>query len=340
MDAPWHDRFGGGQDSRCDMDRHDHAHAGEPEARHQAHHDHAHGHGHHHGPRDYSTAFAIGALLNIGFVAIEATFGVLAGSMALLADAGHNLSDVLGLLLAWGATWLGRRRSTMRFTYGLRSASIQAALVNAMLLLVAVGAIAWEAVGRLIAPQPVASATVMAVAAVGFLVNAATAWLFFGGRQHDLNVRGAYLHMAADAGVSLGVVAAGALIWLSGWLWVDPAVSLVIAALIFAGTWPLLRDSVGLALHGVPAHIEAVEVQSYLAGLPDVASVHHLHIWAMSTTDVALTCHVVLRGGADGDALLRTASEGLSHRFGIGHATLQIEIEGAGGCGAEGRGDC
>ncbi len=236
------------------MDRHDHAHAGEPQARHHAHSDHGHGHGHHHGPRDYGTAFAIGALLNAGFVAIEAIFGVLAGSIALLADAGHNLSDVLGLLLAWGATWLGRRRSTTRFTYGLRSASIQAALFNAMLLLVAVGAIAWEAVGRLIAPQPVASATVMAVAAVGFLVNAATAWLFFGGRHHDLNVRGAYLHMAADAGVTaIGVVTAGlfllplpagAPITTGPLLTTAGAISIAACARMFTN-WPLGRGEDG-----------------------------------------------------------------------------------------------
>lgn len=307
------------------MHSHDHEH--------DAHgHDHGHGHGHAHGPQDFGTAFAIGALLNIGFVGIEAAYGLIAGSMALLADAGHNLSDVLGLLLAWGATWLGRRKSTERFTYGMRSASIQAALVNAILLLVAVGAIGWGAIERLLAPQPVASTTVMAVAAAGFVVNAATAWLFFGGRHHDLNVRGAYLHMAADAGVSLGVVVAGALIGLTGWLWVDPAVSLLIAAIIVAGTWPLLRDSVGLALHGVPSHIAMSEVQRYLSSLPGVVSVHHLHVWAMSTTEVALTSHLVLRRDAVGDDVVRRAREGLTHDFGIGHATLQIEMEGAGVC--------
>lgn len=313
------------------MDRHEHNHHGHSSGAHG----HGHDHGHHaHGPRDYGPAFAIGAALNIGFVVVEAIFGVLAGSMALLADAGHNLSDVLGLLLAWAAVWLGRRRATTRFTYGLRSASIQAAVINAILLLVAVGAIAWEATGRLMAPAPVASTTVMAVAAVGFAVNAATAWLFFGGRHGDLNVRGAYLHMAADAGVSLGVVAAGALIALTGWLWIDPVVSLVIAAIIVAGTWPLLRDSVSLALHAVPAAIDTASVKAYLEQLPGVASVHHLHIWAMSTTDVALTCHVVVTSERSGDALLREAAEGLAHRFAIGHATLQVESESDIGCGA------
>lgn len=302
-----------------EMNRREHSHSGQGQTR-------EHGH-HHHGPPDYGPAFAIGALLNIGFVVIETIFGLLVGSMALLADAGHNLSDVLGLLLAWAAVWLSRRQPTTRFTYGLRSASIQAAVANAILLLVAVGAIAWEAIGRLFVPAPVAGATIIAVAAVGFVVNAATAWLFFGGRHGDLNVRGAYLHMAADAGVSLSVVAAGALIALTGWLWVDPIVSLLIVAVIVAGTWPLLRDSMRLALHAVPAHIEPAAVEAYLAGLPGVASVHHLHIWAMSTTEVALTCHAVLSNDRPRDDLLREAAEGLTHRFGIRHTTLQIESE-------------
>ncbi|MFO1172428.1 MAG: cation diffusion facilitator family transporter [Hyphomicrobiaceae bacterium] len=312
------------------MDRHEHSDHGHDHSAHA----HGHGHGSHtHTPRDYGPAFAIGAALNIGFVIVEAIYGLLANSMALLADAGHNLSDVLGLLLAWAAVWLGRRRATTRFTYGLRSASIQAAVINAILLLVAIGAIAWEAIGRLMVSAPVASATVMAVAAIGFAVNAATAWLFFEGRHGDLNVRGAYLHMAADAGVSLGVVAAGALIALTDWRWIDPVVSLVIAAIIVAGTWPLLRDSVSLALQAVPAQIDTASVQAYLRQLPGVASVHHLHVWAMSTTEVALTCHLVVRPEHPGDALLRAAAEGLSHRFGIGHATLQIESVSDGGCG-------
>lgn len=316
------------------MTSHDHTHDRGPHAGHGHASGAGHLHGHHHAPPDYGTRFAIGAGLNIGFVAIEAVFGVLAQSMALIADAGHNLSDVLGLVLAWGAAWLGRRRPTPRFTYGLRATSILAAVANAALLLVAVGVIVWQSVLRLFDPAPVASIVVMAVAAAGFAVNAATAWLFTGGRHGDLNVRGAYLHMAADAAISLGVVAAGAVILMTGWLWVDPVVSLVIAGIIIAGTWPLLRDSVNLALHAVPAQIESDAVTSFLESLPGVASVHHLHIWSMSTTEVALTCHLVVPASGGSDELLRMAAEGLSHRFGIGHTTLQIETEG--GCRAGG----
>ena len=295
-------------------------------------HDHGHAHGHVHAPKDFGRAFAIGTALNVGFVVIEATYGILANSMALLADAGHNLSDVFGLLMAWGAAAMARRAPTARFTYGLRSSSILAALANAILLLIAVGAIAWEAVQRFSHPAPVAGTTVMIIAGIGIVINTATALLFLSGRHDDINVRGAFMHMAADAAVSLGVVLAGLTIVLSGALWIDPVVSLVIAAVIVWGTWSLLRDSVNLALHAVPAGIDPSDVRAYLAGLSGVASVHDLHIWPMSTTETALTCHLVMPGGHPGDAFLAAATDALSHRFKIAHATLQIEKGDAAVC--------
>ena len=284
-------------------------------------------HEHHlHNPgHDYTTAFAVGVALNVAFVAAEAFFGWLSGSLALLADAGHNLSDVLGLLLAWGATLLARRRPSMRRTYGLRRSTILAALLNAAFLLVAVGGIAWEAIRRLKSPEPVAGATVIAVAAVGILINGATAWLFASGRKGDVNIRGAFLHMAADAAVSLGVVVAGVVMMYSGRLWIDPAVSLGIVAVIAIGTWGLLRESLDLALDAVPSGIEPAEVQAYLESLPGVVEVHDLHIWGMSTTEAVLTAHLVLPGLTDDDALLAKACHELHDRFGIHHATIQLE---------------
>ena len=288
--------------------------------------DHDHDHGHHkHAPKDFGRAFAIGTALNIGFVVIEATYGVIANSMALLADAGHNLSDVFGLLMAWGAATLARKAPTSRFTYGLRSSSILAALANAILLLIAVGAIAWEAIQRISHPEPVAGTTVMVVAGIGIIINGVTASLFMSGRHDDLNIRGAYLHMAADAVVSSGVLAAGLVILLTGWHWIDPVVSLVIAGVIVWGTWALLRDSVNLALNAVPPSIDPDKVRVYLEGLGGVARIHDLHIWPMSTTETALTCHLVMPGKHPGDAFLRHAADGLAHRFKIAHATLQIE---------------
>ena len=289
-------------------------------------HDHgAGGSGHSHAPANYSRAFAIGVALNVGFVVVEAAFGFLSGSLALVADAGHNLSDVLGLLLAWGASILVRRRPTLRRTYGLRRSSILAALLNAVFLLLAIGAIGWEALARFAHPAPVAGGTVIWVALIGIVINGATALLFFSGRKGDLNIRGAFLHMAADAGVSLGVVIAGLAILLTGWPWLDPAVSLAIVAIIFVGTWGLLRDSVNLALDAVPEGIDAAAVGDYLAALPGVAAVHDLHIWAMSTTETALTAHLVIPRAGDGDALLARASAELHDRFGIEHPTLQVE---------------
>ncbi len=287
-------------------------------------HDHSH-HGHSRGPARYDRAFAIGIALNLGFVAAEFVFGLLSQSLALLADAGHNLSDVAGLLIAWLAAWLARKPPTSLRTYGYRRASILAALANAALLIAAVVWIVVEAVQRFFMPQPVASMTVIAVAAVGVVINTATALLFMRGRHDDMNIQGAFLHMAADAAVSLGVVAAGVLILYTNWLWLDPAISIAIAVAILWSTWSLARDSVNLSLDMVPPRIDANEVERYLASLPGVTNVHDLHIWAMSTTETALTAHLVRPGAALDDGFLAEACKGLEHRFGIVHATFQIE---------------
>ena len=247
-------------------------------------HDHDHG-GHSHAPANFGTAFVVGIALNSGFVLVEAVYGYFAHSLALMADAGHNLSDVLGLLLAWGATVLARRAPSTRHTYGLRSSSILASLFNAVFLLVAIGAIAWEAIGRFSHSEPVQGKTVIVVALIGIAINTITALMFMAGRKNDLNIRGAFLHMVADAGVSAGVVVAGIVMLFTGWLWLDPVVSLTIAVVILVSTWGLLKDSVNLSLHAVPEGIQASEVKAYLADLPDVRDVHDLHIWAMSTTE-------------------------------------------------------
>jgi cobalt-zinc-cadmium efflux system protein len=287
---------------------------------------HDHSHGHSHAPADFGRAFAIGVTLNLGFVIVEAVFGGLSHSLALLADAGHNLSDVLGLLLAWGASVLVRRVPTPRRTYGLRRSSILAALLNAVILLVAVGGIAWEAILRLRHPEPVAGGTVMLVAAAGIVVNGLTAWLFMAGQKGDLNVRGAFLHMAADAAVSLGVVLAALAMRFTGWLWLDPAVSLAVVAVITLGTWGLLRESLDLALDAVPAGIHPAEVEAYLAALPGVEAVHDLHIWGMSTTEAALTVHLVKPDAGVDDALLARINTELHDKFGIEHTTVQFEL--------------
>ena len=297
---------------------HDHAH-------HHHAHDHSHGRAaHSHAPESFGWAFAIGASLNTGFVIAELIFGYAANSLALISDAIHNLSDVIALLLAWAAAWLAERKPTQRHTYGYRRVSILAALFNAGLLLVAVGGIAVEAVDRLYTPAPVAGWTIVVVAALGVAINGFTALLFMRGRHGDLNIRGAYLHMVADAGVSLGVVVAALIIMVTGWLWLDPAISLVIAAVVFWSGWGLARDSVNLALDGVPRGIELVEVRDYLAGLEGVSEVHDLHVWAMSTNETALTAHLVRPGGSD-DSFLHEVCAELARRFNIHHATLQIE---------------
>lgn len=292
-------------------------------------HGHSHPHsdaGHSHAPQSFGFAFAVGVALNSLLVLLQLVFGYVAHSLALLSDALHNFSDVIALLLAWCGAWLSRGRPTELHTYGYRRASILAALVNAGLLLLAVGGIVVEAVNRLLAPAPVAGPTVMLVAALGILVNGATALLFMRGRHGDLNVRGAFLHMAADAGVSLGVVAAAAVITLTGWSWIDPVSGLLIAAVILVSGWSLARDSVNLALDAVPRDIELADVRACLASLDGVADVHDLHIWAMSTNETALTAHLVRPGGSD-DSFLHRACEELAHRFNIHHATLQVETD-------------
>ena len=280
---------------------------------------------HHHGPASYSRAFAVGIALNLGFVIVEVIFGLLAHSLALLADSGHNFCDVLALGMAWGATRLSQSPPGGRYTYGLRRSSILAALANAILLLIVTGGIAWEAVQRLIHPEPVAGKIVMAVAALGIVINAATAVLFFSGRKGDLNIRAAFLHMAADALVALGVVVAGAIILMTDWLWIDPLVSLIISFILVAGTWHLLRDSFHLSLDAVPREVSLESVRRFLAALPGVAEVHDLHIWGMSTTQTALTVHLVMPLGCPDDAFLARLSDQLHDQFEIEHATFQVE---------------
>ncbi|WP_226700229.1 cation diffusion facilitator family transporter [Qipengyuania gaetbuli] len=299
---------------------HHHAHAG------HGHDGHGHGgHGHSHAPKDFGRAFLIGIILNSGFVIIEAAYGWISGSMALIADAGHNLSDVLALLLAWGASVAAKRPPNERFTYGYKSSTILAALANAALLLVAIGAIAFETAHRMTDPLPVDGTTMIIVAGIGIAINTGTALLFLRGREHDLNIRGAFLHMAADALVSLGVVLAGIAILYTGALWIDPVVSLIIVAVIAWGTWGLLKDSLAMSLLAVPKGISEKAVRGYLASLDGVSEVHDLHIWPMSTTETALTAHLVMPGGHPGDAFLREAAHELEHHHRINHATIQVE---------------
>jgi cobalt-zinc-cadmium efflux system protein len=312
-----------------DGDQHDHP--GHDHARHEHGHG-THGHAAHVHVVDFSRAFAIGIGLNAAFVLIETSFGFIANSTALLADAGHNLSDVLGLVVAWIGAKLSKRPPTPRMTYGLRKTSILAALLNAILLLIACGAILLEAIQRLLYPEPIASQVVMAVAAIGIVINGVTAFLFASGRKTDLNIRGAYLHMIADAAVSLGVVAAAAAMMMTGWLWLDPATSVVIVAAIVWSTWGLLRESAAMSLAAVPAGIDPAAVRGFLAGNPGVASIHDLHIWPMSTTETALTAHLVMPAGNPGDAFLTEICRELQCRFGIGHATLQIETSADTAC--------
>jgi len=297
----------------------------------QGHARHLHDHAHpnyglaNYGRTNYGRAFAIGIAVNLAYLGGEAVAGIVSGSLALLADAGHNLGDVLGLSLSWGAALLSRRQPSGRFTYGLRSSSILAALANAIILLVVTGGIAWEALWRVAHPVPVASGIMIGVAAVGIFVNGGTALLFASGTG-DLNVKSAFLHLAADAFVTAGVVAAGVAIWLTGWLWLDPTVSLVVSAVIVIGTWTLVKSAIGLALDAVPEGIDAAAVRAHLLGVPGVTGLHDLHIWGMSTTETALTCHLVMPGGHPGDATLNGIAQQLDHRFGIHHATIQIEL--------------
>lgn len=285
-------------------------------------------HSHHHGPAAFSRAFAIGIGLNAAFVVVEAVYGWRVGSLALLADAGHNLSDVAGLVLAWVAALAAGRLPDHRHTYGWQRASILAAFANAVLLLVAMGSLLWEAAHRLQSPAPTDGTTIIVIAAIGVLVNGATAALFMSGSKTDLNIRGAFLHMAADALVSLGVVASGALYLRTGWAWLDPVTSMAIALVIIAGTWSLFRQSLHLLFDGVPESVVLAEVDAMLRALPGVADVHDLHVWGMSTTDIALSVHLVMPGGHPGDAFLANLAHELHERFEITHPTIQIELDG------------
>jgi cobalt-zinc-cadmium efflux system protein len=301
-----------------DHDSHDHAEHS------QTKHSHSHA-GHNHVPTNYGRAFIIAILLNTLFVGVEFVYGIAANSTALIADAGHNLSDVLGLLLAWGAVILARKVPTARYTYGLRSTSILAALANAMFLLVACGAIAWEAGHRFSQPPVVAGLTVTLVAAVGIVINGFSAWLFVKGSKGDLNIRGAYLHMASDAAVSLGVVISGIIMMYTGWYWLDPVISLVIVVVIVVGTWGLLRESMQLALSAVPTNIDVPAIEQYLKQCNGVTDIHDLHIWGLSTTENALTAHLVIPTGYPGDAFMDDVMQKLKEQFSIHHSTLQIE---------------
>jgi cobalt-zinc-cadmium efflux system protein len=302
--------------------------------RHHEHHDHHHhgGHNHTHAPKNFGAMFAIATALNLGLVAIQVFYGVVAHSVALLADAGHNFGDALGLVIAWGAHMLAGLNPTALYTYGFRSASILAALLNSVILLVVTGGIAWEAIGRFFEPGEVAGLTVMVVAAIGIGINGLSAWLLMSGQKDDLNIRGAFLHLVGDAAVSFGVVVAGGAILMTGWSWLDPAVSIVISALIVWGTWGLLREAVNRSLGAVPSDIDPEAVAGYLRELSGVEAVHDLHVWAMSTTETALTCHLVMPKGHPGDEFLRRLDQELHHRFRVAHPTIQIELGDAGEC--------
>ncbi len=295
------------------------------------HHDHAgHDHGalgHVHAPANFGKAFAIGVALNVAFVIIEVVYGLASNSVALLADAGHNLSDALGLGVAWAAVILAKRKPTSRFTYGLGGTSILAALFNAVFLLIVVGGLTWEAIQRFSQPTPVAGKTVMIVAACGIVLNGFCAWLFSSGSKGDLNVRGAFMHMAAEALVSLGVVVGGFVILVTGWHWIDPVMSIVINLVIVGGTWSLLTGSLTMSLNAVPPNVDLGKVRAFLLALPGVTALHDLHVWSLSTTETALTCHIVTPAGHPGDVALHRTAEELNEHFGIGHVTLQPELE-------------
>ena len=282
----------------------------------------------HHEINNYNRSFSIGIALNVIFVIIEVSYGLLADSMALIADAGHNLSDVMSLLLAWGAYYLSTKHPTKKRTYGLRKVTIMASLLSAVMLFVALGAIGWESWVRLSSPQPVDGVIIIVVAAIGVLINTATALLFVKGQKHDLNIRAAYLHMAADAAISLGVVIAGIAIVMTGWLWLDPVISLIIVIVILLGTWRLLRDSIDLSIDAVPQGIDVSEVQEYLLNLSNVSDLHDLHIWALSTTENALTVHLVTTDSLIYNHFTYEIQEHLHHHFNIVHVTIQIEKEG------------
>ena len=289
-------------------------------------------HDHNHQIGNYNRAFAIGVILNVIFVAIEAGYGVAAGSLALIADAGHNLTDVLSLLLAWGAALLATKPATEKRTYGFRKVTIMASLASAILLLVALGGITWEAIGRFFDPKPVEGMTVIAVAAIGVVINTITALLFVSGQKHDLNIRGAFLHMAADAGVSFGVVVAGIIIMVTGWLLIDPLISLLIVAVILVGTWSLLRDSMNLAIDSVPKGIDMAGIKKYLTSFENVSQIHDLHVWPLSTTEVALSVHLIMVDDSLNNDFLPKLQQQLHDRFSIEHSTIQVERQDDGPC--------
>lgn len=287
---------------------------------------HSHSH-HHHETNNYNRSFAIGITLNVIFVIIEVGYGLVADSLALIADAGHNFSDVMSLMLAWGASYLATKNPTHKRTYGLRKVTIMASLISAVLLLVALGGIAWESLERLSSPEPVNGIIIIIVAAIGVVINTATALLFLKGQAHDLNIRAAYLHMAADAAISLGVVVAGIAIMITGWLWLDPIISLFIVIFILIGTWNLLRDSIDLSIDAVPQGIDVYQIQNYLNDLENVSHIHDLHVWALSTTETALTVHLVTTHTFIDNCFLEKIQEHLHHNFDISHVTIQIEKE-------------
>jgi cobalt-zinc-cadmium efflux system protein len=313
-----------GHEGHAGHENHGHGHAGHK-------HDHgAGGHHHHHAPQaGQGRTFALAVGLNVLIVAVQAVYGVLAHSTALLADAGHNLSDVLGLLLAWGAVWLGQRRPSARYTFGLGSSSILASLANAALLLFACGAIVLEALQRLFNPAPVAGLDVFVVATLGLVVNGFSAWLFMRGSKEDLNVRGAFLHMAADAAISAAVAVSGLVILFTGWSWLDPLMSLVVVSVIVVGTWGLGRDAMRLAMAAVPPGVDTARIRAYLVALPGVSDVHDLHVWALSTTENALTVHLVMPGGHPGDVFVQKVVTTLKADYAMHHSTVQIEFGSA-----------
>ena len=300
----------------------------------------AHNHNHNHALANYNRAFIIGITLNVGFVIIEAFYGIIADSLALLADAGHNLSDVLGLLLAWGAAFLASKRPTRKRTYGFRRVTILASTISAFLLLVALGGIVWEAIGKFTEPTPVKGPVIIIVAAIGVVINGVTALLFMSGQKHDLNIKGAYLHMATDAAVSLGVVIAGIAISITGWLWIDPSLSLAIVVIVLIGAWGLLKESLNLSIDAVPEGIDVAEIQRFLEGHQQVAKIHDLHVWGLSTTEIALTVHLVVNNDQIDNDLLHNLQNDLRGKFGIGHATIQIERESNEHCCQLDRLDC
>jgi cobalt-zinc-cadmium efflux system protein len=323
-----HDHAHGAQHDHDHDHDHDHGHEDHRDHKHE-HHDHEHHHHHHHAPPDRVTrAFAVGIVLNIAFVVIGIAAGIYANSTALLADSAHNMGDVLGLAMAWGAAVLARRARSERRTYGLRRTTIFAALGNGGLVLFAIGGVVWAAVQRLGSAPAVDGGVVAIVAALGVVLNGLSAVLFARGREHDLNMRGAFLHLVADAAVSAGVVIAGVIVWRTGWSWIDPAVSLVVSLVILRGTWGLVREAIDLLLDAVPPHIDSAAVEAYLAALPGVMEVHDLHIWSMSTTEVAMTAHVVIPWETCPPSFLTDASLDLERRFKIGHVTIQIEPAG------------